>query len=81
MPAADLAPLQSQQAAQHTRTGEGELQVQPIELPHDREVGERSWPWQIINAAGLIFKTSACLKIDRLCSRSIIALRSAVPPW
>ena len=39
MPAADLAPLQSQQAAQHTRTGERILQVQPIELPHDLKVG------------------------------------------
>jgi len=39
MPAADLAPLQSQQASQHTRTGERILQVQPIELPHDLEVG------------------------------------------
>ena len=39
MPAADLAPLQSQQASQHTRTGEGILQVQPIETLHDREVG------------------------------------------
>ena len=39
MPAADLAPLQSQQTSQHTRTGEGELQMQPIETPHDLEVG------------------------------------------
>ena len=39
MPAADLAPLQSQQASQHTRTGEGILQVQPIETLHDLEVG------------------------------------------
>jgi hypothetical protein len=39
MPAADLAPLQSQQAAQHTRTGERILQVQLIELPHDLKVG------------------------------------------
>jgi len=38
MPAADLAPLQSQQASQHTRTGEGILQVQPIETLHDRKV-------------------------------------------
>jgi hypothetical protein len=30
MPAADLAPLQSQQAAQHTRTGEGKLQVEAV---------------------------------------------------
>src|SRR5664280_1542937 len=51
MPAADLAPLQSQQAAQHTRTGEGELQMQPIKLPHDRKVGGRHRPRQIINAA------------------------------
>ena len=39
MPAADLAPLQSQQASQHPRTGEGILQVQPIETLHDLEVG------------------------------------------
>jgi hypothetical protein len=41
MPAADLAPLQSQQASQHPRTGEGELKVQRIQMPHDREVGGR----------------------------------------
>jgi len=39
MPAADLAPLQSQQASQHTRTGEGILQVQPIQTLHDLVVG------------------------------------------
>jgi hypothetical protein len=51
MPAADLAPLQSQQTSQHARTGEGELQVQPIQMPHDGEVGGRHWSRQIINAA------------------------------
>src|ERR1700675_3263365 len=51
MPAADLAPLQSQQASQHTRTGEGILQVQPIETLHDRQIGGRYRPRQIINAA------------------------------
>src|SRR6266576_1725131 len=51
MPAADLAPLQSQQPSQHTRTGEGILQVQPVETPHDLEVGVRHWSRQIINAA------------------------------
>src|SRR5258705_7935374 len=51
MPAADLAPLQSQQASQHTRTGEGVFQVQPIELPHDREVGGRYRSRQVIDAA------------------------------
>jgi hypothetical protein len=39
MPAADLASLQSQQAAQHARTGEGILQVQPIETLHALEIG------------------------------------------
>src|ERR1700681_2892431 len=51
MPAADLAPLQSQQASQHTRTGEGILQVQPIETLHDREIGVRYRARQIINVA------------------------------
>src|SRR6195952_3535592 len=51
MPAADLAPLQSQQAAQHTRTGEGILQVQPIETLHDGEIGFRHRTRQGIDAA------------------------------
>src|SRR6195952_3027528 len=51
MPAADLAPLQSQQAAQHTRTGEGILQVQPIQTLHDGEIGFRHRTRQAINAA------------------------------
>ena len=33
----DLAPLGHQQAAQHPRAGEGELQMQPVETPHDRQ--------------------------------------------
>src|SRR6266702_5355519 len=67
MPAADLAPLQSQQASQHTRTGEGELQVQSIQMPHDREVGGRHRAWQIINAA------AADLQNFRLsCDRQIV---------
>ncbi|MGY4485358.1 hypothetical protein ACVWWR_004549 [Bradyrhizobium sp. LM3.2] len=51
MPATDLPPLGSQQASQHARTGEGELQVQLIQMPHDREVGGRHRARQIINAA------------------------------
>jgi hypothetical protein len=51
MPAADLAPLGSQKAAQHPRTGEGILQMQPVETPHDREIGVRHRPRQVINAA------------------------------
>src|SRR5216110_1614258 len=51
MPAADLAPLGSQQASQHARTGERKLQMQPVEPLHDREVGRRHRARQIINAA------------------------------
>src|ERR1700756_4089141 len=51
MPAADLAPLGSQQASQHSRTGEGKLQMQPVEPLHQREVFGRHWTRQIVDAA------------------------------
>ena len=41
MSAADLAPLGDQQTAQHPRTGEWELQVHPVETPHQFQVGRR----------------------------------------
>src|SRR6267378_756023 len=49
--AADLAPLGSQQASQHARAGEGEIQMQPIEMPHDLQVGRRHRPRQVVHAA------------------------------
>jgi hypothetical protein len=39
MPAADLAPLGSQQVAQQPTSGEGELQMQLVNPSHEREVG------------------------------------------
>jgi hypothetical protein len=48
---ADLAPLNSQQAAQHPRTRERELDVQLIELPHQGEVGGRYWNRFVVDAA------------------------------
>ena len=48
---ADLAPLGSQQASQHPRAGKGELQMQTVETPHDRKVGFRHRPRQIVDAA------------------------------
>jgi hypothetical protein len=51
MPAADLEPLQSQQASQHPRTGEGIFQVQPVETLHDRKIGIRHRARQVIDAA------------------------------
>src|ERR1700720_45840 len=47
----DLAPLGSQQASQHPRAGKGKLQMQTVETPHDREVGFRHRPRQIVDAA------------------------------
>src|ERR1700722_4759946 len=51
MTAADLAPLGGQQASQHPRAGERELQVQSVEPSHDREVGFRHRPRQVVDAA------------------------------
>jgi hypothetical protein len=51
MPPADLAPLGGQQASQHPRTGEGILQMQSVETPHDREVGFRHRPRPIVDTA------------------------------
>src|SRR6185369_11174207 len=48
---ADLAPLGSQQASQHARAGEGKIQMQPIEMPHDLQVGRRHLPRQVVHAA------------------------------
>jgi hypothetical protein len=51
MTTADLAPLGSQQASQHPRAGKGQLQMQPVETPHDRKVGFRHRARQIVDAA------------------------------
>src|SRR5258708_8855177 len=64
MPAADLAPLQSQQASQHPRTGEGILQMQSVETPHDREIDVRHRARQVIDAAPADVQ-SLCLPGDR----------------
>ena len=39
------------QAAQHPRAGEGELQMQPVEMPHDGKIGLRHRPRQVVDAA------------------------------
>src|SRR6202162_588977 len=51
MTAADLAPLGGQQASQHPRAGERELQMQPVETTHDGEVGFRHRPRQVVDTA------------------------------
>jgi hypothetical protein len=67
MPTADLAPIGSQQASQHPRTGERELQMQPVEMPHDRQIGVRHRARLVIDAA------AADLQNFRLlCDRQIV---------
>src|SRR5258705_670095 len=84
IPAADLAPLGSQQASQDTRTREGEFKVQPIQMPHDREVGRRHRARQIINAAAadlqnvrLLAERQIVSAVDHSFALSIPALVSA----
>jgi hypothetical protein len=47
----DLAPLGSQQASQHPRASKGELQMQAVETPHERNLGFRHRARQIVDAA------------------------------
>ena len=48
---AGLAPIGSQKAAQHPCPREGELQMQPVDLAHEFEIGRRRRTRQVINRA------------------------------
>ena len=57
-----------------------------IDREHDLSITRQAEVLQISRGSvyylpRLTFKASACLVIGRSCSRSIIALRSAIPPW
>src|SRR6202040_2477417 len=67
MPTAGLAPLGSQQASQHPRTGERKLQMQPAETSHNLQVGRRYRPWQVVDTAAADAQ-NLCL----LCHRQIV---------
>src|SRR5471032_2806564 len=84
MPTADLAPLGSQQASQHPRAGEGELQMQLVEPPHQRKVRGRHRAWQVVDAAtadvqrlGLLGDRQIVLAVDHRFALSKPALVSA----
>src|SRR3981081_4378353 len=51
MTTADLAPLVHQQASQHPAPRERELQMQSVEMPHDRKIGFPHRARQIVDAA------------------------------
>ena len=79
MPTADLAPLSDQQASQHPRAGERGLQMQPVETPHDCEVGFRYWARQVVDAATADAQ-NVRLPGDRQSVDGPSALPSAIPP-
>jgi len=54
-----IAPLGGQKTSQHARAGEGVLQVQTIEPPHDHEIGVRHRPRQVVDAAAVMPRASA----------------------
>src|SRR5712691_8617001 len=67
VPTADLAPLGSQQASQHSRAGERKLQMQPVETSHNLQVARRYQTWQIIDTA-----TADAQNPRLLCDRQIV---------
>ena len=46
-----LAPIGSQKTAQHPRPREGKLQMQPVDLAHEFEIGRRRRARQVIHRA------------------------------
>lgn len=50
-PSADARKGAAQQAAQHPRPREGNVQVQHIDLPHQGEIARRHWPWRVRHRA------------------------------
>ena len=51
MTSTDLAPLDSQQTAQHPRTGKGEIRMQLVDLFHECKIDSRNRARQVINRA------------------------------
>ena len=81
MTTADLDSLGGQQAAQHPAACERELQVQFVQPPHDAQ-GPHPTPAAVRNRRlpRQMPSSPACRDIGKSCLRSIIALRSEIPP-
>ena len=84
MTPADLAPIGSQQTAQHPRPCEGELHVQPVDLLHESEIGRRHRARQVIHRAardaddlGLLRDAQRMISVDHRLALSNPALVSA----
>ena len=84
MTPSDLAPIDSQQTAQHPRSREGELHVQPVDLLHEIEIGRRHRARKVVNRAardadslGLLGDAQRMISVDHRLALSNPALVSA----
>jgi hypothetical protein len=84
MTPADLAPLGSQQTAQHARSRKGELHVQAIDLAQQCKIGRRDRAWQVVHRAardaddlGLFRGSQRMTSVDHRFALSNPALVSA----
>ncbi|GEO43150.1 hypothetical protein SAE02_72980 [Skermanella aerolata] len=51
MPTAHLEAFGGEQITQHAAARKGKIEMQFVHPAHQREVGGRGWPWQVIDAA------------------------------
>jgi len=77
----DRATFPIQLVAQHARAHERMLQVQRVKATHAHQIGRADRLGLIVGAARLIPGSCAWRLIDSAWVESIIALRSALPPW
>ena len=74
--------LAVQLVAQHARSHEGMFQMQLVDPAHERKVGRTDRLGQVVDRPPrLILSRLACAVMESLLSRSIMALRSAIPLW
>ena len=81
MAPAERDALPVQEVAQHPAALKRVVEMQFVEAAHDPQILGRGWPGFVVEAPRLTPSASACREIGKSCSRSIIALRSAIPPW
>lgn len=80
MLAAQRDALMLQQVAQYPVARKRAVQMQIIDLSHEREVPDRNRTWLVVHCAAAYVQRLGLLLYGQLrCSRSIIALCSAIP--
>jgi hypothetical protein len=76
----DIDTLAMQLPSQHARAHEGELQVQLVDAAHEIELAGADRPWAGSRPRPRL-SSLAWRVMGSAWSRSIMALRSALPPW